>query len=264
MFMFVSIQDSIKEESDRNRIAVLEVQKLEEDRRKAHWDELKVEFDKIDKAVGQKLINFTLENLPRLLDTIRAFKDALSQSLGSARLGDTYGTLVAGWWIIAYDRVPNQDDLTMISRLIDHEVKEEHSEGDEESLECLSYILQAQIRYEKSGSPRMKTIGELILSEINSQNMNQTTALLSTELGSEDSRVLAQLGIRVLQDNSIYIANKSFNLAKALGNSPFATNWKSFLQRIDGVKKSILVNFGSGLRSRCTQIPYEKLNLNAD
>jgi len=267
MFAFVSIQDSIKDDSDRNRTAILELKTWapgeSSESKSKQWKVLRSKIEQINKETGYRLINRTISIIDVLMKTIDIFKESVSQSLESQRLGDTYGTLVAGWWCLKYDRVPTEAEINAVTKMITDDIKaeEEQSGSDHESIDCLFTMMQSQIRCEINGRPRTATLGELVSDEIdnksNQQNVFEEFNNINNPDGeSNDTRkVLSRHGIRVDDDHCLLIANKCVSMEKLLVGTQYAVNWHRYLLRIPGAEKQGVVNFGGLFRQRCTKIP---------
>lgn len=261
MFAFSAIQEGIKLAADRNRIVTMELKTWSHkdggvDLKQKSWHELENCLHSITPDLGMRLITRTISMLPIIQENILVFKTVLATKLGSQRLGDTYGTLMAGWYTLISDDSISENQAIAVCDQIQWDNFTEESQGVEEADECLSNIMQTQIKYDISGKSQNSTIGELIERMISTNDPYHKFSM-----ADEDARqALGRHGIRVDHD-FILVANKSVNLEKALKESIFAVNWHRYLSRIEGAEKRNTINFGGGLRSRCIAVPLKGISL---
>ncbi len=260
MFAFSAIQEGIKLAADRNRIVTMELkawsyQDGSMDLKQKSWHDLENCLALINDSLGMKLITRSISMLPIIQENIEIFKSVLATKLGSQRLGDTYGALMAGWYSLISDDSIGENQAIAVCDQIAWDNFTEESLGVEESDECMSAIMQTQIRYDIAGKGQTSTIGELV------ERMIATfDPFHKFSTADEDARqALGRHGIRVDKD-FILVANKSVNLEKVLKDSIFGVNWHRYLSRIDKAEKRNTINFGGGLRSRCVAVPMDSVS----
>jgi len=73
-----------------------------QEERARKWALLEEKLAQVNPEMGMRLISRTMGMIPTVMENIEVFKAALARKLGSQRLGDTYGTLMAGWWTLLH------------------------------------------------------------------------------------------------------------------------------------------------------------------
>jgi len=264
MFAFSAIQEGIKHDADRNRIVTIELKTWRasdgsQDERARQWAALEDMLSQITPEMGMQLISRTMGMVSVVMENIEVFKAVLAKKMGSQRLGDTYGSLMAGWWSLLNDEPATEEQAFAVVDQIDWDIFTDDSKSSEEAEDCLATILQTQIRAEIGGKNETPTLGELV------SRVCKTFEPYHVPVNADEQArlVLARHGIRVDRE-WLVIANKSINLAKELRDTNFAVNWHRYLMRIEGAQKQGVVNFGGGLRSRTSAIPISKVSIKAD
>lgn len=264
MFGFAAINNSMEFEQDINRIAVLELKNpsliLGEEEARRQWKVLCNSLTYIDQDLGQRMVTRTMSIVNKIHEAIDVIKPAVSANTGSARLGDTYGTLLAGYWMLCNDEPPTEEQAQDLANGINWAsyIDPELGNGGGDSTECLAAILQIQVRGEINGRSTTATIGELI--DMVHVQPGRYSELDVDEYNRRDARmILGRYGVRV-DDDGLLVANKSSSLSKNLIDSPYGAGWKGNLERIQGSRKcDKVVNFGPGVRSRCVLIPWSEV-----
>ena len=110
MFLMSSIATALKQGADRSRFAQLTLRsptELPKDQRIAHWEALDRDLDRyITNDTALRLISRTITLIPTIRQSVRVFSRAASERFDSQRLGDQYGTLLAGAWSLMSSEVP--------------------------------------------------------------------------------------------------------------------------------------------------------------
>lgn len=261
MFGFAAINNSMEFEQDINRIAVLELRNpsviLGEEEARRQWKVLCNSLTFIDQDLGQRMVTRTMSIVNKIHEAIDIVKPYVSSHTGSARLADTYGTLLAGYWMLGHDEPPTEYEAQELAENVNWPVyiDPELGSGGGDSSDCLAAILQIQVRGEINGRSTTATIGELVdMVHFHSNSLDVD------EYNRRDARViLGRYGIRA-DDDALLIANKSSALSKNLVETQFGAGWKDNLQRIEGAKKGEkVVAFGPGVKARCTSIPWSEV-----
>lgn len=261
MFGFAAINNAMEFEQDINRIAVLELRNpsmlLGEEEARRQWKVLCNSLTYIDQDLGQRMVTRTMSIVGKIQDAIDIIKPAVSANTGSARLGDTYGTLLAGYWMLCNDNAPTEEQALELANGINWAsyIDPELGNGGGDSTECLAAILQIQVRGEINGRTTTATVGELI--DMIHIQPGRRPDIDADEYNRRDARlILGRYGVRV-DDDGLLIANKSSALSKSLTDTPYGGGWKGNLERVPGAKKcEKVVNFGPGVRSRCVLVPW--------
>jgi putative DNA primase/helicase len=254
MFMMSSIATALKQGADKSRFAQLtlrshnEIPKAE---RLAHWESLDRDLDKyISDAIGRRLQARTIALIPIIRQSIAIFTRAAAEVFDSQRLGDQYGTLLAGAWSLQSSEIVTRDQAW---KLIEQNNWESYSQSVEISDEkrCLQKILQHQFRVEGDKAVT-RTIGELI-----DIALNHATDI---HVGANEAQaVLGRNGIKA-EEAAIYVSNTADAIGNILRDTAWANCWSVILARIPNAVKAGVIYFkGSGMSGRAVKIPLEAI-----
>jgi putative DNA primase/helicase len=252
MFLMSSIATALKQGADKSRFAQLTLRnpnELPKAERIDHWEALDRDLDKhISEAIGQRLQARTIALIPVIRASVRIFTRAAAEAFDSQRLGDQYGTLLAGAWSLQSSEVVTREQAW---QLIEQNNWEPYSQSIEipDEKRCLQRILQHQIRVEGDKTVT-RTIGELVdLALHHGNDMVVTTELAVATLGRN--------GIKAEQ-GAICVSNTANAIAAILSDTPWSNCWSTVLARLPGAEKVGVIWFkGSGGNSRATKIPLE-------
>jgi len=107
MFLLSSIATALKQGADRSRFAQLTLRnpaELPKGERELHWASLDRDLDLcISPELGRRLIARTVGLIPMIRQAEGVFTRAAARHFDSQRLGDQYGTLMAGAWSLLSD-----------------------------------------------------------------------------------------------------------------------------------------------------------------
>lgn len=252
MFLMSSIATALKQGADKSRFAQLTLRnpnELPKAERIAHWEALDKDLDKhVSESIGQRLQARTIALIPVIRDSVRIFTRAAADAFDSQRLGDQYGTLLAGAWSLQSSEVVTRDQAW---QLIEQNNWEPYSQSIEipDEKRCLQRILQHQMRVEGDKTVT-RTIGELIDIALHHANDTTVTADLA-------AATLGRNGIKAEQ-NAICVSNTANAIAAILSDTPWSNCWPTVLARLPGAEKVGVIWFkGSGGNSRATKIPLE-------
>jgi putative DNA primase/helicase len=250
MFLMSSIATALKQGADKSRFAQLTLRSptdLPKDERIAHWETLDRDLDRhITEYIGQRLQARTISLIPIIRQSVKVFTRAAAESFDSQRLGDQYGTLLAGAWSLQSSQVPTRDEAFA---LIDQNDWESYSQATEtpDEQRCLQRILQQQIRVE-GDRVVTRTIGELVdIACHHAADADITAATANAALGRN--------GIKA-DNGCIYISNTAEAIAAMLRDTSWANCWATVLARLPGSAKAGTVYFrGTGMSGRAVKIP---------
>lgn len=253
MFMLGSINVGLKQAADESRFSVVSLNQPEKSPEEVQ------RFHEFEKAVlGTLTYEFCASLRARtyhLIPTIRAnaslFAQAVAESLGSQRMGDQIGTLLAGAFSVSSEEQFTLEECRAIVKRMDFsEAKESEEYSDE--MNCINHILQQQVRVEfEMQSSTMRSIGELVDIVANNERMGA--------VGVADAEgVLHRHGLKV-EDDCLLIANTHKELKRALNDTPWASGHKRLLLRIDGAISSDSPSRFAGSISRYVKIPIKSI-----
>jgi len=250
MFLMSSIATALKQGADKSRFAQLTLRnpnELAKDERIAHWEALDRDLDRyVTEQIGQRLQARTISLIPVIRQSVKVFTRAAAEAFDSQRLGDQYGTLLAGAWSLQSSEVATRDQAFA---LIDQNDWESYSQTTEvpDEKRCLQRILQQQIRVE-ADKVVTRTIGELVERTLGySNDLAVTKELAEATLGRN--------GIRA-DDGCVVISNTAEAIAAILSDTPWSNCWSTVLARLPGATKPGVTRFkGVTGASRAVSIP---------
>jgi len=240
MFLMSSIATALKQGADRSRFAQLTLRspnEIPKEQRMAHWEALDRDLDRhISHEFARRLQARTVVLLPVILQSIKVFTRAAAEHFDSQRLGDQYGTLLAGAWSLQSSKVATEADARKLIRDNNWEPYSQATEVPDEE-RCIQHILQHQLRVETGQGAYTRTMGEL--TEI---------AAKLTSYGPIDSNVaeevLGRHGLRVdVANRQLLISNTAMALAGILRDTAWGHGWGTVLSRLRGAVKTNPLRF---------------------
>jgi hypothetical protein len=255
MFLMSSIATSLKQGADRSRFAQLTLRSphdIPKHERIAHWQELDRDLDRhISDETGRRLQARTISLIPTIRASIRVFTRVAAERFDSQRLGDQYGTLLAGAWSLRSSEVVTDHEA---QALIDINNWEPYSQATEipDERRCIQRILQHQIRVE-ADKPLTRSIGELVEIALHWDNDGLITADLAQS-------TLGRHGIKA-EPGVVLVSNNSEAVATILRDTSWSNCWPTVLTRLPGATKAGSIYFrGAGTTSRAVRVPLDAVD----
>ncbi|MDM7937037.1 MAG: primase-helicase zinc-binding domain-containing protein [Cyanobium sp. CZS 48M] len=255
MFLMSSIATALKQGADKSRFAQLTLRSpsdLGKEEREAHWQALDRDLERhITPELARCLIARTVSLIPVIRQSVGVFSAAAARHFDSQRLGDQYGTLMAGAWSLLSDAVPTQKEAEHCIACHDWESYSQSTEVPDES-RCIQTILQRQVRVETDDKPVTRTIGELVeLAACDTTCIDVSPGLAVQTLGRH--------GLRVDQDR-LLVSNTAKAIEQFLADTAWQNSWPVVLLRLAGAQRAGPVRFcGAGMVSRAVAIPLSVL-----
>ena len=252
MFLLSSIATALKQGADQSRFAQLSLRSpgdIAKQEREAHWMALDRDLDRhITAEVGRRLIARTTGLIPMIRQAAAVFRRAAARHFDSQRLGDQYGTLLAGAWSLLSDVAPTEAEAELCIASHDWESYGRSSESADER-RCLETILQRPLRVETNDKPLTRTIGELV--ELAAHQAHDL------EIGAElASQTLARHGLRV-ESERLLVSNTAKAIEQILADTAWVNSWPVVLSRLPGAQRHAPVRFcGAGMVTRAVAIPF--------
>jgi putative DNA primase/helicase len=251
MFLLSSIATALKQGADRSRFAQLtlrnpaDLQKVE---REAHWRSLDRDLDQqITSELGRRLIARTISLIPVIRDAAEIFCRAAARHFDSQRLGDQYGTLLAGAWSLLSDVAPTEAEAELCIASHQWESYSQSAELTDEQ-RCLQVILQAALRVECADRTVTRTAGELV----DLAAHHGFDPAIPADLAAQS---LARHGLRVDADR-LLVSNTAQPIAALLRDTAWVHSWPLLLQRLSGAQRTGAVRFcGAGMVTRAVSLP---------
>ncbi|MGL6224473.1 MAG: hypothetical protein ACRC6L_12920 [Steroidobacteraceae bacterium] len=265
MFCLASIQVGIKRQADHTRMSVLglfgnsQVPAEELDAHQAKWLETEIMLAQLrdQPDFGARLMARSVGMLDVIRQNMKTMIRVAATHFRSQRLGDQYGTLLAGTAALFYDHPISEQGARKLIETFDWSTYIEGAR-DDESNQALSGIMQIEVRLEYENGTATATVGELVAAVAGGTYSADRAWGLRVAVPA-----LGRLGIKVEpaalgKEAYVLIINKNDRLTRALRGKPWAEDWRSYLKRVRGAKswhKS--VRFIDGQVGRATMIPID-------
>ena len=254
MFMMGSINVALRQAADESRFSVISLNRPPRTQDEAQ------RFADFEKFVTTTLTDEFCASIrarayhaiPVIRHNASTFAQAVAEKLGSQRMGDQIGTLLAGaFCMVNIHRYTLDECRSLIQSMDFSEAQEAEAVSDEYN--CINEILQRQVRIELdvSGSAT-RSLGELI----DIVRSNATYMGISPDNAND---VLSRHGLRV-EDGSLWVANAHTELSRALKDTPWASGHRRLLLRIDGAKSGQNPAKFAGTLSRYIEIPLSSIS----
>ena len=249
MFLMGSINVGLKQAADESRFTVVSLNKA--DRSAESVDRFRAFEASVLETLSDEFCKSVRARAYHMIPVIRAnaktFSTAVAKKMGSQRIGDQIGTLLAGYWALLDDGLFELDEAEQIvSRLDLEEAREAEQVSDEEN--CLSRLMQRQVRVDGLNGPINRSVGELI-----NTALTNDTASITTNMARD---VLPRFGIRVDGD-AVNISSSHHEVENSLINTAWQGGWARILLRLDGATKGRNVMRFAGSPTRYTSLPSE-------
>lgn len=256
MFLMSSIATALKQGADKSRFAQLTLRnpaELPKADRTAHWEALDRDLDRyISNDIGRRLLARTISLIPTIRDSARVFRRVAAEHFDSQRLGDQYGTLLAGAYSLFSTDIPSEDQAR---KLISDNNWEPYSQATEipDERRCIQTILQHQLRVEAERSSHTRTIGELVNLALSYEpDPNIPPSLAQATLGRH--------GVKA-DDAAVIISNNAQAIAAILRDTSWSNCWPTVLTRLPGATKAGATWFkGAGTTSRAVRVPLASID----
>ena len=250
MFMMSSIATALKQGADRSRFAQLTLRnptELPKVERMAHWEALDRDLDRfIGPDAAKRLLARTMGLIPTIRASVAVFTRVAAERFDSQRLGDQYGTLLAGAWSLMYDTPATPEQARALIDQNDWEPYSQTTEVPDEQ-RCIMHILQHQVRVEADKSTHTRTLGELVAIASGQETAWEVPSNIA-------EATLGRYGLRV-EGQALLVSNNAQAIATILRDTAWGHSWGTLLARLPGAEKAGVVRFkGLGAVSRAVRI----------
>lgn len=260
-FAFSSINVGIAHAADESRLSILSLQAPTD--ASATDQEAFVAMAAetvrlITPAYAAGLLARSVGLLAVIRDNAEVFAIAVASKLGTRRMGDQLGTLLAGAYSLHSGRRITADEaMAYIDRQEWEEATTSDQQRDEDRL--LSHLTAHRIRISLGNGPAIEvTIGRVIMAAFGG-----------------DERVAADQAISELRDYGVrvnpraplgvWVSTNHPTLAKAMVGTPWAANWSRTLSRLPGAKADQKnIRFGPGHAGKAIWIPLATMDRDGD
>lgn len=237
-----SVRVQLLHEADRSRFTVLELVRKEDS---SNYDTLKQKINKLSKIYADQFFARSFKLLPILKENINVLWEELRDNY-SARVGQQYGTLLAGYWIIEHDSpISKAEAKELCASMNLSEARQVADDKDEN--ECFDFLMRKIHRVNlPSGQLTEKSFSEMIRGVHGTQVENE-------EANGVFEDPLQRLGVRVT-NATIYIAQSHPELSRIFFKTKWAGGWSKSLSRITGAVNGVNKRIG-GRQTKCVSIP---------
>jgi len=254
MFCMASIGISVKRRADETRVTVLSLKQPLGGKagaeRFAELERLAAEVCTSEFAAGLIARSCSMAKIIR--KNADTFAIAAGQSLGSRRVGDQIGTLLAGAWSLwSDDEITLEDALKYVRAFSFDDLLPADDSRDE--TRCMAFLLEQRIRLEVQG----KTLGDRTVAELIGYAMYPTGAEEAALAGVAEA-TLRRYGIRT-EPAGLVVSNTHSAIADMLSSTPWSVGWSVFLKRLPGVTALGKTVKFSGTPSKAVCIPWDQI-----
>lgn len=252
-FCFSSIGAAATQQADNDRITPLSLKKDDKSGSEERWKSLKTDISALltpEFCTTLRARNYDL--IPVIVANFHTFSRLLTIKFSSARSGDQYGAFLAGSYSLRSRKTIDDSTAQAFIDSLDWAGMVDTDTVNKDESQCLSIILQYQIRTENNLT---YTVGELL--EMGSLALhNQCEAAQA---------MLLRHGIKINNTlDGFHIANKHTAIKRMLERSAWSDNWGHILSRLHGAIKTAPVNFTAGTIQRSTLLPISILSTGGD
>lgn len=264
-----SIYVALSAHADKTRVTVVSLVTPSEDatkkdkmaRRKKYDELLGMVNTTITPAWSAGLRARARKLVPVIRENVEVFARAAAENVGTQRLGDQIGTLLAGAYSLYSSKVISEEKaVAWICGQDWDEQKQTVIDSDESGL--FAFIMQTRIRMAGSED---RTVGELFRVVIHEARHPLKFADFDEEYHDktepgEAVALLSRCGLKYYKEHeSIRISNTHKWLANKLRDTAWARNWSRILLRIKGSEKVASCRFADGTVTRGVAVPVVSL-----
>jgi putative DNA primase/helicase len=257
-FALASIAVQLEQQSDRTRVTVLSLKKIEgKEKREEQWKQLQAAYVEIfTDEFCKMLMARTISLMPTILKNAEVFSNAAATELGEQRSGDQIGVLLAGAYSLVSDKVVTYAQA--IEWIKKHDWSEERSlSNTRDEIQLVRHILDQKVRADFAGTILEQTVGELVMIACGRE---------ATDFYGKDSanKALRKNGLKidvVENEMCLIIANQNDQIKRWLQSEPrWQRNHNKLLRRISGSITVSSTAFAGPIKCRAVAIPLSVLD----
>lgn len=250
MFAFSSIGVSAQQYADKTRITVLSLM-IDEAKTK---EQRESDFAKLQAFTANlltpeycaRLRARAVNMIGAIRDNAKTFATAGASVIGTQRLGDQIGTLLAGAYALHSSGLVTAETAREWIAKQDWSEETALNEAKDEQL-CLAHILENLQRVAGDVSTRELSIGELLHYVLTGERNGDIGPMAAEEH-------LLRIGIKVA-DGGFVIANSHTAIGKLLAATQWSKQWGRILKRLPGAEARDPSRYGSGGLHRGVWLP---------
>lgn len=252
MFCLSSIGVGVTQYADKTRFTVLSLHIDERLTKQERQDRFKKLEDKLaDILTPEYCARFrarAVSMIPIIRANAKVFATASAKVIGTQRLGDQIGALLAGAYSLHKNGLISPEDARDWVEAQDWS-EESTLQDRKDELACLSHILEHTVRV---GSIE-RSVGELI-------NIVYGKSIGDNSVSHDEAHnILVRHGIKV-ELEGVKFANSHTSLASILKGTLWAKEWGRILKRVEGSEaRPNPERFGAGGLHRCVIVPFDAI-----
>lgn len=257
-YLMASIGVGLTEAADKTRIVVAQLgRRTAVD---ASFEQLKLMVRQLPKDLPERLLRRQLKNLHVIRENAETLAQVIALQLGSRRIGDQIGTLMAGDFSLASDRkltYPEAEALVatrMQQKRFDELSEVQNEKEDQDLLEHLtSYVVRANTRH---GYSVDRTIGELMHIAAGKQSDEK----IDMQLADEGLRRIGLAYAEIEGVKGFWIARaKSYIATEVMRRSAFSQGWDLVLRNHPQARTSEKQKSFGGYKINAVWLPFDVL-----
>lgn len=251
MFLLGSINVGLSQAADESRFSVVQLRAAPKTR------EAQDAFVELSRDSAELLTTETCAAIRartyKLIPVIHANAETMAQAvarkMGSRRIGDQVGTLLAGAIALWHSRLVTPEEAERwVGQMDLSEAQEAEQVSDEDML--LNHLLGAQIRYDNAEGRQMtRNVAELVEAAQSRSKALQVNLETSSAIA-----LLTRHGLRVDTDG-VWVANSHPEITRMLRDTPWAGSHRRVLARLQGAECSETSIRFSGVKTRAVKVP---------
>lgn len=254
-FAFQSINVSLLHHADESRVTVLALRDHSISTDIAFADlELTVR-ERITPEFSAGLIARSVSLIPQIRENAETFARAIAVGLGSRRLGDQLGTLLAGAYSLhSTGLISAEDAASYIAR--EDWAEESPHDDEKDEYRCLQHLMTCRVRLDHGEVPVSRLIESYLCTDI-----ERPIGLVSAAAADQ---ALRDIGLRISTRSrsdsreGLFVAVNYPPLRRALAGTPWDVSYWASLARLPGAEsgRGVEARFARGLRNmRATWLP---------
>ena len=251
-FAFSSIGVSVDKHADATRVSVLEIEPFPgtKEERGAHFKKLvDLTAATITEDYARRFIARSIRMAPAIRANAATLAAAGALVIGSQRLGDQAGALLAGTYSLYQDDLLTPAKARAWLEQLDWTEQRDTQEATDEQ-RCLNRILEHAVRVQTKSYTGDRSVGELI---------EAASGRREDQLSAADAHAyLLRLGVRVegdAQGDVFVVASSHSAVARILADTAWSRGWARTLRRLHGAQPTELPVRFAGVRSRGVALP---------
>ncbi len=251
-FAMSSIGVQLTAGADKTRFTIMGLQRFEGIKTTEQFNDFSNEwFETVTPEFVKSLQARTLELMPTVMRNAHVFANAVTEHIGSRRLGDQVGILLAGAYSLTSSDAVGYDEALEFVKSKDWS-EEKSLENTKDEVQLFNTIMASTVRIDGNFE---RSIGELIMKQARLTVDNTITDAENT---------LRRLGILVINDK-IYISNNSNTIKRIIRDTAWSNNYAKLLRRIEGAEPVDSRVYEIGVsKQRGTSIPINMISDSTD